>query len=534
MKGKDWKDWIAEGKIEYLDVEETNASLIAMTPNDLQKENAPKYTHMELHPSLIFGVMASLIPFSDHNQAPRNTYQAAQAKQAIGIYTTNYSDRYDSVGHILHYPQQPLIKTFMSTQLHNDKMPNGINAIVAIACYTGFNQEDSVILNRSAVQRGMFVSTSYKTFREQNNRNHATGQEEIFARPDITDPVRALNYEKLDDDGFVPHGTYVQGGDVIIGKCLPIKDPLTGALSYKDNSIALKHTDYGIVDRNAAHNRYFSNINGDGYTFAKVRIRTIREPSVGDKYSSRSGQKGTCGILYDQEDMPFTEDGIVPDIIMNPHAIPSRMTIGQLLESVLGLACTEVGCYGDATPFTGNEDEETRMTKLAELLSKHCGGSFLGNKVLYDGRTGEKMSCSIFIGPTYYQRLKHMSADKIHSRAGAGPIVMLTRQPAEGRARDGGLRIGEMEVECNWAHGDMQFLKERLVDCSDNYRVHVCRECGCMAVSNPEQRFYMCRNCKSSVDIAEIRIPYACKLLFQELSAMSIAVRMSTSGNFVK
>lgn len=520
----DWIEWMRSGRIEFLDVEETNAALIAMTPKDLERDADKRYTHLEIHPSLIFGVMASLIPFSDNNQAPRNTYQSAQCKQAIGVYASNYRERYDSVGHVLHYPQQPLVKTHMSTLLHNDRLPNGINAIVAIACYTGFNQEDSVILNRSAVERGLFVSTSYKTFREQNNRNHATGQEEIFAKPDVPDPVRALNYDKLDDDGFVPPGTPVEGGDVIIGKCLPIKDPVTGALSHKDKSVALKHTESGVIDRNAAHDRYFCNVNGDGYAFAKVRMRTVKVPVVGDKVSSRSGQKGTCGILLDQQDMPFTEDGIVPDLIINPNAIPSRMTIGQLLESVLGIACTDLGRYGDATPF--GDASSSRIASLAELLEKD--DIPMGDRVLYDGRTGERMSCSIFVGPTYYQRLKHMSADKIHSRANAGPIVLLTRQPAEGRARQGALRAGEMEVHTLWAHGDMQFLKERLVDCSDNYRVHVCRACGRMAVANPEQRLYSCRNCKSSVDVAEVRVPYAYKLLMQELATMSIAVGLST------
>jgi len=510
--------------IEFLDVDEQNNAMIAIKYPDLFKGNkgslhAVQYTHLEIHPSLMLGVLASLIPFSDHNQAPRNTYQSAQCKQAIGIYALNYQDRCDTIGHILNTPQKPLVYTKMSTILNNDHMPNGVNVIVAICTYTGFNQEDSVIMNQSAIDRGLFESTYYKTYKEQNNKNHSNGEEEFFTKPEIKG-TKPYNYDKLDDDGFVPENTFVKTGDIIIGKCMPNKNGNT--ITYKDNSVPLKNNEKGYIDRNCYNDKYFCNVNGEGYNFCKVRVRSTRTPIMGDKFSSRSGQKGTCGITYRQEDMPFTKDGIVPDIIMNPHAIPSRMTIGQLIECIMGKTCTQLGTYGDATPFN-----DLSVDEVSKIL-KGCGLDSCGNEILYNSRTGEQMNTEIFIGPTYYQRLKHMTLDKIHSRAASGPIVLLTRQPAEGRARDGGLRMGEMEIECCWAHGCMQFLKERIMECSDNYRVFTCKQCGMIATVNPEKNIHTCKNCKNASNFSEIRIPYAAKLLLQEVQTMSIAARFIT------
>ena len=1092
---------------------------------------------------------------SDNHSFIANTFlssNSAQCKQAIGVYALNYQNRYDTIGHVLNTPQKPVVKTKMSTFLNNDHMPNGVNVIVAIATYTGFNQEDSIIINQSAVDRGLFVSTYFKTYKEQNNKNHSNGEEEFFTKPDVRN-IKPYNYDKLESDGFVKENVFVESGDVIIGKCMPNKNGNT--MSYKDNSIPLKNNECGFIDRNCYNDKYFPNINGEGYNFCKVRVRSERIPTIGDKFSSRcydpeteiltsdgwmffrdltkdhrvasmvndelvyqkpselheydykgkmysiksnqvdlfvtpnhrmyvakrykntqktkygeenaediynkirfykknvekwnadltqndippeliildnkvigfnigeeiynindwiqlfgiwiaegscgsgkvnfaahkprvqdvlselektmkicfhkykyspnhdenwswnlldqamikyfqplsvgainkylpawvwyldseqcklliksmclgdghvmkngterydtssnnlandfqrlclhagwsanklmkkgsekgtigvierergqlkehpqyfkrnadawrltivtsqnepkvnknikpdktgaldewvdydgkvycctvpeglgviyvrrngvplwglnSGQKGTCGILYRQEDMPFTKDGIVPDIIMNPHAIPSRMTIGQLLECIMGKACTQLGTYGDSTPFNNLSVEE-----IAKVLEEECGMNRHGNEIMYCSRTGSQISTEIFIGPTYYQRLKHMTVDKVHctpsdhevltdhgwifidkvtknhkvasivndtlvyqypseiqefdydgkmyeieddqislkatsnhrlyiktlnetkykiktaeevfgitkqwkknvdcfepdytnspcnlviengvvvkfkssdvgleydintwlqlysqlivnsdlhalpdwvwylnrdqcrqlidslclketyvtssvklandiqrlslhagwssnvysegglwevninkndnepfsnhyerwvnyngkvycctvpqgdgviyvrhngkscwtgnSRASSGPLILLTRQPAEGRARDGGLRLGEMEVECNWSHGMMQFLKERIMECSDNYKVHICKKCGLMCTMNLEKKIAICKNCKNNHNFAEIRIPYACKLLFQEIQTMAIAPRFIT------
>jgi len=482
-----------------------------------------------MDPSLMLGAMAGCIPFSDHNQAPRNTYQAAMGKQAVGLYATNFRHRYDTMAFVLNYPQRPLVSTHVAGLINSNHALSGINAIVAIATYTGFNQEDAVILNQSAVERGMFGATFYRTFREQNNKNHSSGEEEFFCRPDAytgagekgkRGGLKLHNYAKLGDDGFVPENTFVQAGDVIVGKVMPQK--IGSTVHHKDTSLVLKNNEKGFVDRNSYGNRYFINVNGEGYTFSKTRIRTERVPTIGDKFSSRHGQKGTMGMMYAQQDMPFTSEGLVPDIIINPNAIPSRMTIGQLMECIMGKACCGVGAFGDATPFTG-----VTVDDIAKQLAA-CGMEERGNEVMYNSRTGDQIQTAIFVGPTYYQRLKHMVDDKIHSRSNNGPVVMLTRQPAEGRARDGGLRLGEMEIECNWAHGIMHFLKERFMECSDNYRVFVCKKCGMMSVVNPEHNIYSCKACNNTTNFAEIRIPYACKLLFQEIQAMGIGTKLLT------
>ncbi len=881
-----WKDLVINGHIEFLDVEESNTNMIAMNPSDLSKgdkgsSKRPLYTHLEIHPSLILGVLAGNIPFSNHNQAPRNCYQSSMGKQAIGIYASNFRHRFDTMAHVLNYPQKPIVETKISKLVCTGEMPCGVNVIVAIACMTGFNQEDSIIMNKSAVDRGLFQSTYYRTYKEQNNRNHSNGEEEFFVKPshENTKVVRPFNYDKLEQDGFVKENTFVDAGDIIIGKCMPQK--VDSTIIYKDTSIALKNNEVGFVDRNCYDDKYFTNVNGDGYTFCKVRVRNARVPSIGDKFScyspdhdvltlehgwvpiaeltkehkvaslvdgklvyqnpteiqsydykgkmykletnqvdllvtpnhrmyvskrcsktkyemplaenvygarrhylknveswepetsddiqefmytdgnlthfklgdralpigpwltflgiwfaegsscrthgyisisaykprvkealtvanlalnfdirmqqdkrgqdelnawriyqkdvvnfmsfmsctksvnkklpqwvfalprhlcqvllkgmmlgdghtmtngterydtssvhlrdqfqqlclhagysanaclkykagkestkangyvikstadawrltvvtsqnspivnktvqqdswidydgtvhcctvpqgdgviyvrrngkvvwcgqSRHGQKGTIGMLYRQEDMPFTKDGIVPDIIVNPHAIPSRMTIAQLMECLMGKACTSIGTYGDATPFT-----ELGVEDIAEVLQAE-GLERYGNEILYNSRTGEQIPTAVFIGPTFYQRLKHMTCDKVHSRSNAGPIVLLTRQPSEGRAREGGLRIGEMEQEVHIAHGIQSFLKERFMESADNYRLFVCKKCGFMSIANPDANIFICKPCKNTTHFKEIRIPYAAKLLFQEMQTMSIGTRFITKSH---
>ncbi len=506
--------------VEYIDVEESNCRLIAMTVDDLKKPM--RFTHMEIHPSLILGVLASNIPFSDHNQAPRNCYQSAMGKQAIGLYTSNYRHRLDTISHVLNYPQKPLVNTNMARKLFADEVPCGINVIVAIATFSGYNQEDSIMLNRSSVQRGLFGSTYYRTIKEQCNKNLSTGEEEIFCNPN--DLIKGLDkelYNTLQSDGTVKENTFVSAGDVILGKCMPIKS--NESISYKDTSVILKDNEYGYVDMNCSSNKYFTNTSAEGYTFNKMRIRNYREPTIGDKLSSKHGQKGTVGMIYDQFDMPFTKDGLVPDIIINPHAIPSRMTIAQLIETIMGKACLVKGSYGNATPFTN-----ISVDTITQVLETDCGLDAWGNEIMYNSRTGEQQKTQIFVGPTYYQRLKHMVTDKIHSRSSNGPIVLLTRQPAEGRARAGGLRLGEMEVECNWGHGTMQFLKERFMECSDNYRLFICKKCNNVANVNPEKNIYTCNMCDNKTHFEEVRLPYASKLMFQEIQSMGISTKFIT------
>ncbi len=530
-----FRNLIELGLVEYVDCEEEETIMIAMLREDLHRRNhSAGYTHCEIHPAMILGVCGSIIPFPDHNQSPRNTYQSAMGKQAMGVYITNFSLRMDTQAHVLYYPQKPLVTTRAMEHLKFRALPSGINAVVAIACYSGYNQEDSVIMSQSAIDRGLFRSVFYRSFRDEEKRPLA-GFPERFEVPDRRDCIglKPGSYDKLESDGLVAEGTPVFGGDVLVGKTTPNVPPgstyediqkmqqegvtamasLTGEKTKKCLSQCAKTTERGVVDK------VLMATNEDGARFVKVRIRSVRKPQIGDKFSSRHGQKGTVGITYRQEDLPFSVEGIVPDIIVNPHAIPSRMTIGQLIECLLGKVSAINGTEGDATPFTKVTVDEIAERLLQSGYQKH------GWELMHNGHTGRPLEAQIFLGPTYYQRLKHMVDDKIHSRA-TGPVTMLTHQPLEGRARGGGLRFGEMERDCMISHGAAQFLKERLLDVSDKERVHVCDICGLIATADLRKNTFYCRACKNKTKISKIFIPYACKLLFQELMAMACAPRL--------
>ena len=514
---------LKEGVIEYLDVLEKENALIAMSDVDLKNSCREgyvyKYTHCEIHPSLILGVLASIIPFSDHNQSPRNIYQSAMGKQAMGVYCTNFNKRYDTLAHVLHYPQKPIVNSRLINYLPSSFLPSGINAIVAIGCYSGFNQDDSTMFNQSSIDRGLFHSTFYRSYKDEEKKYQNTGEEEKFCKPNmkLTKSLKVANYDKLASNGFVPENTKVDEDDVIIGKVIPMKNKQDQTI-FKDNSTSLRPNENGYIDKILIAR------NGEGYKFTKVRVRSIRIPTIGDKHASRLGQKGVIGMVYRQDDMPFSKHGITPDIIMNPHAIPSRMTISQLIECIMGKSCCMMGRYGDATPFS--KFAEKNLNNLGDVLET-LGFERHGNEVLYNGRTGEQLSCSIFFGPTYYQRLKHMVNDKTHSRS-TGPMVTLTRQPAEGRSRDGGLRMGEMERDVLLAHGIASLLKEQLLDKSDHFKAFLCKKCGNFGIVNPTNKKYECRHCNNFTNFSEIRLPYACKLFIQELNTMSIAPRMVT------
>lgn len=495
-----WQGLVKSGCIEYLDAEEEETSMICMTPEDLDMYRAQKagieieestddpnkriktkanptthmYTHCEIHPSMLLGVCASIIPFPDHNQSPRNTYQSAMGKQAMGFFLTNYNKRMDTMANVLYYPQKPLATTRSMEFLKFRELPAGQNAIVAIACYSGYNQEDSVIMNQSSIDRGLFRSLFFRSYTDCEKRV-GINSVEAFEKPFRSDTLRLKHgtYDKLDDDGIVAPGVRVSGEDIIIGKTSPIA-PDSNELGQRtvthvkrDASTPLRSTESGIVDQ------VILTTNQDGLKYVKVRVRTTKIPQIGDKFASRHGQKGTIGVTYRQEDMPFTREGITPDIIINPHAIPSRMTIAHLIECLLSKVATLKGFEGDATPFT-----DVTVDSVSDLLKEH-GYQSRGFEVLYHGHTGRKLRSQVFFGPTYYQRLRHMVDDKIHARA-RGPVQIMTRQPVEGRARDGGLRFGEMERDCMIAHGAASFLKERLFEVSDAFRVHICEICGLM------------------------------------------------------
>lgn len=508
-----WDDLLKEGKIEFLDVEEEQTSLIAMGLDDLHTKD---YSHCEIHPAVILGVTASVIPFPTHNPSPRNTYQSAMGKQAMGIFSTNFNFRMDTLSNILFYPQKPLVTTRPMEYLRFKELPAGQNAIVAIACYSGYNQEDSVILNQSAIDRGLFRSFLYRTYSDQEDMARP-GMNEEFCKPDRKTCIKMgnFNYNKIDHDGFVFPGTEVTGDDVLIGKVTPIFDIEKSTKDCpfylkKDSSTVMKKTESGVVDTVIVTNK-------DGYKFSKIKVRSTRIPQIGDKFASRHAQKGTVGITLRQEDMPFTSEGIIPDIIINPHAMPSRMTMGHMIECLLGKVSALSGEEGDATPFS-----DVTVDQISEKL-KSFNYHSRGLEVMHNGMTGRKLRTQIFIGPTYYQRLKHMVDDKIHARA-RGALQILSRQPLEGRSRDGGLRFGEMERDCIISHGASAFLKERLMDVSDSYTCYVCDKCGILAISGRD--ILECRACSNQVAISKIQIPYAFKLLIQELMAMNIAPRL--------
>jgi DNA-directed RNA polymerase II subunit RPB2 len=522
-----------EGIIEYVDSLESEQLMIAMNNAELQSKDCA-YTHMEIHPSSILGTLASMIPFPDHNQSPRNTYQSAMGKQAMGIYATNYLKRMDTACNVLSYPQRPLVYTRMSQYYDDNDMPNGMNAIVAIMTWTGYNQEDSVLLNRAAVERGLFRSFFYRTYQDEEKKNSITGEEEKFCKPD---PVKTIgikygNYGKLNDQGFIPVNMKVENNDIIIGKKTPLRTKGKGRRNgrienkeFRDMSRTIRNNELGYVDY------VYKNVNGDGYNFMKIRIRSERIPSIGDKFSSRHGQKGTCGMIVAPEDMPRMEDGTTPDIIVNPHAIPSRMTIGHLLECLLGKACVMNGTFGDGSPF----QEERLVENIGDILER-SGMERFGNEILYNGKTGDMMHTSIFMGPTFYQRLKHMVEDKVHSRS-SGPIMMITRQPSEGRSRDGGLRFGEMERDCMISHGASIFTKERMLNCSDLFRTFVTSRNGLISKVNEDERRYEDIVEEDEADhrnrstFSAIEIPYAYKLFTQQMESMNISMRMFTEIN---
>ncbi|KAI6120594.1 DNA-directed RNA polymerase II, subunit 2 [Pisolithus croceorrhizus] len=496
-----WEHLVKNGIVELLDAEEEetealeNSRLQSAGINPYEndgdydptarlkaKTSAHTWTHCEIHPSMILGVCASIIPFPDHNQSPRNTYQSAMGKQAMGIYLTNFLVRMDTMANILYYPQKPLATT--------RSMEYFENAIVAIMCYSGYNQEDSVIMNQSAIDRGLFRSIYYRSYMDLEKKSGVQQLEE-FEKPtrDTTLRMKHGTYDKLEDDGLIAPGIRVLGEDIIIGKTAPIPPDSeelgqrTRTHTRRDVSTPLKSTENGIVDQ------VLITTNSEGQKFVKVRVRSTRIPQIGDKFASRHGQKGTIGITYRQEDMPFTAEGITPDLVINPHAIPSRMTIGHLVECLLSKVATLLGNEGDATPFT-----ELTVESVSTFL-RQKGYQSRGLEVMYHGHTGKKLQAQIYLGPN------------IHSP-----------QPVEGR---------KMERDCMISHGVAGFLKERLFDASDAYRLHVCDICGLTAIANLR---FQCRACKNKTACSQLYIPYAAKLLFQELQSMNIAARLYTTS----
>ena len=513
-------DFLAKGLVEYLDVNEENDSNIALYERDIIPEFT---THLEIEPFTLLGVCAGLIPYPHHNQSPRNTYQCAMGKQAMGTIGLNQKNRIDTLMYNLVYPMRPMVKSRTIELINFEEMPAGQNAIVAVMSYSGYDIEDAIILNRSSLDRGYGRCLVYRNAKSTMKRYaNQTADRILGPLVDPTTKQQIDRHQILDLDGIASPGLQVSNKQVMVNKSMPAitRDPIDGS-----GSAGQREVDY--VDTPATYKgpipSYIEKVmvssNADDFYLIKLLLRQTRRPELGDKFSSRHGQKGVTGLIVQQEDMPFNDSGICPDMIMNPHGFPSRMTVGKLMELLGGKAGVLEGKFHYGTAFGGSKVED-----ICDELVKN-GYNYQGKDILTSGITGEPLEAYIYHGPVYYQKLKHMVLDKMHGRA-RGPRAMLTRQPTEGRSREGGLRLGEMERDCLIAYGASMLLVERLMISSDAFDVDVCNKCGLLGYKG------WCHNCQSSSSVSSIQIPYACKLLFQELQAMNIVPRLKLEKSY--
>jgi len=504
-----WDDLLKIGVIEYLDAEEEENAFVALRPDNLNEE----HTHLELDPSIILGLSASFIPYPEFDRGDRVNYGAKMVGQSMGLFVTNYLNRVDTKANMMLYPQMPLVQTHAHKVMNYDKHPNGTNIVVAIGCYYGFNTEDAIVMNASSIQRGLFLSLMFRTY-EAEQKRYMGGQEDIIGIPEpgVRGYAGEDAYKHLPEDGIINPETKIISDDVLIGRVSPLRflgtmdQFITGIENIRETSVRLRHGDKGIVDR------VFLSETIDGTKLVKIVVRDLKIPEVGDKFASRHGQKGVIGLIVPQEDMPFTEDGVTPDIIFNPHGIPSRMTMGQLLELIAGKVSALSGQYNYSPAFTPVKEEDIR------ILLKNYGFRDDGKEVMYDGKTGRKFDAEVFIGCGFYQKLDHLVSNKIHARS-RGPVTLLTKQPTEGRSKEGGLRLGEMEKDVLISHGAALVLKERFD--SDKTVVPICSECGLVAIFDRIKNKKACPIC-GETKIIDIEMSYAFKLMLDELKSMLI------------
>jgi DNA-directed RNA polymerase III subunit RPC2 len=513
----DFDDFLYRGLIEYVDVNEENDSNIALYENEINEAT----THLEIEPFTILGAVAGLIPYPHHNQSPRNTYQCAMGKQAIGAIAYNQFSRIDTLLYLMVYPQQPMVKTRTIELIHYDKLPAGQNATVAVMSYSGYDIEDALVLNKASCDRGFGRCQVFRknsdTLKQYANR---TSDRLVDPTRDEKDPTKVIaKHRILDNDGLASVGERVHQGEIFMNKESPLNTMSTGIGSdygsedYKPVVRPYKLPDHAFIDK------IMLSQDRSETTVIKIQTRQTRRPELGDKFSSRHGQKGVVGIIVSQEDMPFADSGVTPDIIMNPHGFPSRMTVGKMLELLSGKAGVLRGTLEYGTAFGGSNVDD-----MGQILIEK-GFSYSGKDFVTSGITGESLPAYIFFGPIYYQKLKHMVQDKMHSRS-RGPRAILTRQPTEGRSRDGGLRLGEMERDCLIAYGASQLLLERLMLSSDAHEVDICEVCGLMGYQG------WCQTCKSTRGVTRMTMPYAAKLLVQEMLSMNVSVRLRLEDEF--
>ncbi|MBU2441120.1 MAG: DNA-directed RNA polymerase subunit B, partial [Nanoarchaeota archaeon] len=505
-----WSDLVQQGIVEYVDSMEEENAIVSLKEENLTAED----THLDISAIDIFGMTSSIVPFGNFNHGVRLTQGSKNQKQAVGFYAANFFARMDMDVNLLNYPQRPLVATIANDILDQDKHPCGQNIVVAIMSYKGYNMEDAIVVNKGSVERGFGRSTYYRPVLSEELRYSGGLSDEVsIPDKDVKGYRTEHDYRFLEEDGLIYAEAVVKEGDVIIGKTSPprflssLEEYNLAATSRRESSNALKHGEKGVVDF------VMLTESNEGNKLVQIRLRAQRIPEIGDKFTSRHGQKGVISLIVPEDDFPFTASGIKPDIIFSPHGIPSRMTVSHLIELLGGKTGALSGRYVDGTTFEGEREGDLRL----ELLG--LGFRENGTETMYNGITGEQYQAKIFVGNMYYLKLKHMVANKIHSRA-RGPIQLLTRQPTEGRAKEGGLRLGEMEKDTFVAHGASLLLKERFD--SDKTEVPVCENCGLIGVFDTRKNMFHCPVCGDNVEISNVEMSYAFKLILDEFKSLTI------------
>jgi hypothetical protein len=527
------------GAIEYIDPYEQNESFISWWgANDLSKEN----THCELHPSSMFGFVGSMIPFANHNQSPRNQLSCSQSKQGIGFYSSQFMNRFDTYGTQMCYGEAPVARTLYYDLIADGNMSYGTNCIVALMSFDGYNMDDGILFNQSSIERGLFRHLSYKTYDAVEEKDMESDAIIRIGNPNVITSWMSIrpgyDYSMLDDDGIIKEGTMITDKTVLVGRYMTL--PESGLV--RDTSVLPTVFTEGRVEKVTVLHQ------ANGYRLVHIRIFEVRVPELGDKFSSRHGQKGTIGMIRPCYDLPRGKNGVVPDIIVNPHCIPSRMTVAQIMEMITSKVGAQYGAKMNATSFTNDEKHHDYMGDALE----EAGFNRNGEEIMYAPFSGKQYTSTVFTCPLYFMRLRHLTRDKINSRA-AGRKEQRTHQPTGGRGNEGGLRIGEMERDVLIGHGMSDFTQERMMKCSDEATFYVCNSCGQMPIYNEGEGIFVCPSCdgpvrfvgdtadtiqmvkpitRSRTTFTKVNMPYTFKLLNQELGTfMNMGMRFINSGS---